>query len=298
MAKVVINSELANKARKKYLSANIALNLIQYNKESKLIKSYWNSFHCREVVYYEEETKSIKSTYCKNRWCPTCQSIRVAKLINEYKDALDNLENTYFVTLTKPTVEEFQLPDRIKEMNDTWRLIHELSRKKKMRLKGVRKAECTLTKGKYHYHYHVIVEGESNAEWLLNEWLKRNTDSSRRGQCVKRCDEMKLIELFKYVTKLSFKAKSKISKAYEFKCLDVIFRAMHGKRVYNAFGIKKINEDNVSNDNLDNVLASKLYSWIKSDWMNKYGHYLTGYEPDIDESDYFSLENNVTKITD
>jgi len=295
--------DLKKKARKKYFSAGISLNLIRYNPDSILIKSYWNTFHCSASLFKRAEN-DYRTKYCKNRWCPTCQSIRVAKLIIEYSEALNNLQDTYFITLTKPTVIAEDLPARIKYMNTEWRKISELARQQKRKLKGVRKSECTLTKGKYHFHYHIVCEGVENTKWILDQWMKRNPDASRKAQDVRKCDELKLIELFKYVTKLSFSTTEKnkngevraVKPAHLFKALDTIFTAMRGKRVYNAFGIDKtINEDNISDDDMQNVTNIKmnLYVWYHHDWVNHYGHLLSGYEPPEKIVNYFNMSTDL-----
>ena len=294
--------DLTKKARKKYFSGGIALNLIRYNPDSLLKKSYWNTFYCSASLYKKAEN-DFRTKYCKNRWCPTCQSIRVAKLIIEYKEALNNLTDTYFITLTKPTVFAEDLPERIKYMNTEWRKISELARKQKKQLKGVRKSECTLTKGKYHFHYHIICEGEENTKWIYDQWMKRNPDSSKKAQEVKKCDEFKLIELFKYVTKLSFSTSQKNKKgevravkpAHLFKALDTIFTAMKGKRVYNAFGISKtINENNIGDDDIKEIIDKEknLYTWYVHDWINDLGELLSGYTPPDKIVDYFDMGKN------
>lgn len=319
MAKIGNNSIITKKAKKKYFSENISLNLINYNPNSILKKAYWNTYHCSKILWTIDKI-DFRSTYCKNRWCPTCQSIRVAVLLKQYQSALNNLDDCYFVTLTRPTVEAHELPEQIKSMNECWRAIYKRANRNKMKLKGCRKSECTLTKGKYHFHFHVVVQGKSNAYWLLMEWLDRNPTSKRIGQDVKRCDEMKMIELFKYVTKLSFnvnenrkqntkrqkkkpkpikksKKEIKIRKAHEFKALDTIFTAMKGKRVYNSFGIPKISEDCVTDDKIEySDLRVELFHWYKTDWYSvKTEEPLTNYKPPKEIEDWFYYESDEKK---
>lgn len=292
MTKIDNKSIITKKARKKFFSENIALNLIRYNPKSDMLKAYWNTYHCSEVIWTTDRVK-LKTTYCKNRWCPTCQSIRVATLLTAYETALSGLNDCYFVTLTRPTVTAEELPLQIKRMNDCWRSLYKKGNQQKRQMKGCRKSECTLTKGRYHFHYHVVVQGKENAQWLLDEWLQRNPESNKLGQNVKECDNMKMIELFKYVTKLSFKTKTS-SKSHQFKALDTIFRAMKGKRVYNSFGIKRIDENNINDDKVDiSDIQVQLFAWYKTDWFNKKtAEPLTNYSPEPDIQDWFHVHND------
>lgn len=120
---------------------------MHYNSDSVLFKSYKNSSYCAEVLKTDENSK-LATTYCKNRWCLTCNRIKTARLINAYLPQLEQLFQPVFVTLTLPTVGEKQLPKRIEEMEKEWRLIYINSKKTKYKqsytvLKGV--------KGRMHY---------------------------------------------------------------------------------------------------------------------------------------------------
>ena len=66
------------RARKKFTSLAIATHLAEENPDSPLLKSYERSKHCMETLTPNAEGK-LTAHYCKNRWCPVCQSIRIAK---------------------------------------------------------------------------------------------------------------------------------------------------------------------------------------------------------------------------
>ena len=50
--------------------------------DSPLTKSYWNSFHCSNIIL--QDGKTLTAKYCNNRWCTVCNRIRTGKLIKGY----------------------------------------------------------------------------------------------------------------------------------------------------------------------------------------------------------------------
>ena len=76
------------KARKKYFSYGLAVNLANLSPRPKLFHSYLNTLACAKTLVVDAEGRA-HSKYCKNRWCPLCQSIRIAKLIDGYKGQLE-----------------------------------------------------------------------------------------------------------------------------------------------------------------------------------------------------------------
>lgn len=266
---------LKKKQWTKYVSKGISLSLMNFNSNSKLFKSYKNSTYCAEVLHTNEVGK-IYTTYCKNRWCLTCNRIKTARLINAYLPQLEELFQPVFVTLTLPTVLGNELPMRIAEMEKGWRTIHDLTRKGKFKkqyqiFKGIRKAECTIRPGGlYHYHYHFIVDGWAEGEWLIGQWLKRFPEANRLAQDIRFADEFSFKELFKYAFKAEVKSGSKTNAER----YDLVFNALRGKRTYQAFGgIKAIEEDFNEEDLKDGVtlegMANRVFKWCVDDWYDK-----------------------------
>lgn len=103
------------KARKKYFSYGLAVNLANLSPRPKLFHSYLNTLACAKTLVVDAEGRA-HSKYCKNRWCPLCQSIRIAKLIDGYKGQLEQYPELYFVTLTRPTVPAEQLKEQREKM--------------------------------------------------------------------------------------------------------------------------------------------------------------------------------------
>lgn len=268
------------RARKKFTSQVIATHLLESNPDSILIKSYKRTLHCMETLIPNAEGR-LTAHYCKNRWCPVCQSIRIAILIEGYKPQLSKLEDPWFVTLTRPTCTAKELPEQIKRMGEAFRKIKQ--RKRFRQVKGLRKAECTIRpSGKYHYHFHVIIEGKENAEYLIKEWLKLNPESKPRPQDMRPIDCKSMVELFKYFTKLLTTDKSGERRMMSYKRLDVIFRALSGKRVFQPLGGLSMVSEEIEDEDLKATreIANQIYQWVVNDWYGtEDGDALTSYEP-------------------
>lgn len=267
----------------KWLSNAVSVGLANSNEKSPLNKSYWNTYHCADVVAFDENGKGI-SHYCKNRWCYTCNRIRTAKLIQGYLSQLQAFEDAHFVTLTRQTCSAQELPNRIAEIQKAMRTINDANRKAYKHLKGtsseykgLRKLECTLRPGeKYHAHLHLIVNTKDQAERIVKQWLRMHSDADAKAQDIRKADEKSHKELFKYFTKLNeSKRKPGESLSLNYKRLDIVFCAMKGRQVFKAFGqLKAIQEDFEDEDlqattNLGSAYANRLFSWIDNDWIDK-----------------------------
>lgn len=289
---------LQKKAKKKYLSLGIAYHLY-YETDSPLRKSYQHSMYCADVLTPNKQQNKLTAKYCKNRWCPLCSSIRIAMLINGYGPQLKGLNEPYFVTLTAPTVPAEELPDRIALFGKSFIQIVNSHRGRKMKMKGIRKAECTVRpKGLYHYHFHVIIGGKENAEFLVKRWLEIVPGALPQSQDLRPADEGSFIELFKYFTKLVVKDKrTGMREIVDYKRLDIIFQALRGKRTFQPFGGLKAVSEEIDEEELEaNILisADSIFKWIMDDWVNlETGECLTGFKPSdslkrlIDEEEVF-----------
>jgi plasmid rolling circle replication initiator protein Rep len=270
---------LQKRARAKAFTHSYLFDLIDL--KSPLNKSYWNTYHCTKTIL--QEGKKISAKYCNNRWCLTCNRIRTAKLINGYVSSIESFEDPQFVTLTVPNVKARELRLAIDEMNNSLRGITKNLRKTyDIRLKALRKYECTYNKrtNEYHPHFHLIVDGESVAKLLVNLWLKKHRTADRKGQDIRTADDTSLIELCKYFTKIIAKDND-----YNPKALDIMFRAVRGKRTFQPIGIKK----DVSED-IDEIQSQEIefkepqdeiwgYESSAFDWVSSQGELLSEYKP-------------------
>jgi hypothetical protein len=272
---------LVKRARAKYLSKQLAQKLRHCNAESPLNESYYGSMLCSGVM--RQEGRKLVTTYCKQRWCAVCNRIRTAKAISSYLPVIRALDELYFVTLTKKTVNTDELRGSIELMNKTWRKITDTARSKRDMFQGIRKAECTIRPGGlYHYHFHVVVSGKENAEWLVKNWLKRlKGQADVKAQDYRPADERSLKEVFKYFTKLTTSNKNGERSLYDYNRMDTIFQAMRGRRVFQPFGGLRMASEELEDMNGQDFEcleeAEQVWQWHSEDWINSVGECLTGY---------------------
>jgi len=206
---------------------------------SNIESQYWQSYYCcREL---KQEGQYLTAKYCNKRWCFECNAIRAAKMINGYKPIFDKWPGVQFVTLTRPNVPGYKLPAEVEDLIHTFELCRRyIIEKKKIKIKGLRKFEVTYNNRTetFHPHFHLIVEDLQTANLIKNEWLFRNPEASPDAQHTRPADEGCYIEMFKYATKEVVKENTPAQ------AKDLIFQSITGKRIYQAFGIKKyVSED-------------------------------------------------------
>lgn len=261
-----LQKQLQKLSRKKHFSQHIAYGLF-YSHElddiHPLRRAYMQTIYCGEelvAVKGEDGKMRLGSKRCEGRWCPRCQSIRIAKLIQGYGPALAQLDNLYFVTLTAPTVPADKLRDQIKAFQERWREITTQRYWRKNKPIGIRKTECTIRPaGMYHYHWHIIIQGKENAQWIVSQWLKRCPDANGLAQDIRPVKQGEWLEIFKYFTKLVASDKSTGKRYIDFARLDHVMQVMRGKRVYQPFGgLKAVDEDDLE-DYADSVEIPEDY---------------------------------------
>ena len=281
---------LKKRARRKYLSTGLSLRLVDAEKQnpnSSLKKSYWNSYHCCGEMAVMKSGK-VTSSYCKNRWCLVCNSIRTAQLIIKYKPILDTWEDKVMVTLTKgPRCKGAELKGVIEEMQKTFIQIRKIFNKRHERSNGdrfvgLRKLECTYDPktNTYHPHFHLIMECPFIAHDFLEFWLKKNPKANRKAQDIRPADDNSITEVFKYFTKVITKSKEGESTIYA-DAMDVIFNAIKRKRTFQNFGFKvgkvDFTEEEIS-EVMDELLDVCEWNQDATDWVStETGEMLSGY---------------------
>lgn len=270
---------LQARARSKAYTFSYLFDLIDLG--SPLQKSYWQTYHCANVVLQEGE--KITSRYCNQRWCLTCNRIRTAKMINGYKGELDKLDNAQFLTLTFPNVKAYKLKSEIQLMADNLKKVRKnLKKTYGYTLKGLRKYECTYNEKRndYNPHYHLIIEGKEQAEKVIDLWLKLYPKAERKAQEYSSVNEGTIKELCKYFTKVVSKDND-----YNPKALDIMFRACKGLRTFQPIGIKKdVSEDieEIQAQTIDWIPPqNEVFVYIREafDWVSGSGEVLSNYEP-------------------
>lgn len=264
-----------NQAVKKFRTKNLVLSLVDI--PSPLNKGYWNAYHCQNTIL--KRGTELQSKRCGNRWCFTCNGIKTADLVNGYSNAIQSMQNPYFITLTRKNVSGAELRGEIKAMIETFTRCKDSMRKDGVKLNGIRSIECTYnaTKGTYHPHFHILLDGCREAFSLVRWWLLKNEGTANfKGQDFKVADKNSPLELFKYITKL-VGTDDKVSP----QSLDVIFQAFRRVRTVQSFGnIKKLERPLKESNGCDwrepdNDIFTHQYAKQFSDWYNAQGEALT-----------------------
>lgn len=279
-------------ARKKYVSYGIARGLMQAAPDSPLYKSYRNTLYCKQVIVSDGD--KTHSKYCKNRWCPVCNSIRTAALINAYKDAMARMRDMYFMAVTLPTCTADELPDQIARMQQAWQAIRHSKHWRALRPSGLKKEECTLRPRElYHFHYHFLVDSKEAALYLRSEWLRRFPEARPAAQKVKKVRNRDTfpLELFKYITKLG--VEDKTEGGLDFRRLDVVMCALAGRRTFQPFGdfhASAVDEEQAFEElegQADEMPG--VWHWRGCDWVEiRTGELYSGWQPTGTVSEMFA----------
>ena len=240
---------LVNRTRSKTLDWVVKgrlMNDFAIKETSPLHQKYVQSTACNGTLTQEEG--KIKAFYCKERWCSVCNRIRTGILFNKYEPVIAEWEDKYFVTLTLRNTTGEELAQTIDEMLKLFGMCAtSIKQTKKMKFLALRKMEVTYNEieNTFHPHFHAVVKGKKQAQLLKDYWLgkvnkyKKNTEEYRaveEAQKIVPCDNDTVKEMFKYFTKLISDQK------LHPKALDTIFQAMRGRRTFQAYLPKDVQE--------------------------------------------------------
>lgn len=301
---------LKKRARQKSIGKVLMLGLI--DRHSLLERAYKLTYgFCAEVLLHDE-TK-ITSRYCGYRWCPVCNRIRTAKLIDGYQTAFSQFKDPYMVTLTAPTGDLSQLPDELEKRKAVWSAIlkyhktlynrHQVT----FKLNGIKKLEVSpRPDGQCHPHYHLIVDGLEQAKFIKRQWLYRMPSADHRLQDIRKADKSSLIELFKYVSKYWSKDKKTgkivIGTPHQ---MDQIFQALKNKRTIRPFGKVRMVSDEVEKLRSEEIadvtprVDISLWDQAVMDWIDTYGECISGYKPtEKDKQLIQQIEQTIKTETD
>jgi hypothetical protein len=264
----------------------------------ELEKSYRSTVYCSSQIVQEEGR--VRSHYCGQRWCLVCGRIRTGRAINAYGPVLSAWDAPYLVTLTRRNVAGGDLASSLDGMQGAFRRCTDAMRQRAKRgagvpLRALRKLECTHNpaRGDFHPHFHALVDGGEAAHALRALWLDQHpTTATAAGQDVRPCQsETSLLEVFKYFTKLT--TKSRQGRAFApAGALDVVFRAMRRRRVWQPVGFKLPADVDAEIEGEELELAGSpafvraaedvLWEWEQdvADWADHTtGELLSGYAP-------------------
>lgn len=259
---------LKKRAEAKYYSDILMKALLTL--DSPLKKSYLNTLYCATEL--KQVGDKVTAVYCKNRHCMVCNRIRTGKMHNQYEGELKTFADAQMVTLTIRTMGKKELRPAILKMGLTWSAIykklHKHCKKAGIKLRGLRKFECTYNAkdDKYHPHFHILVEGKGIAEMIYKEWMaKYPMETYKDAQDIRPANTNAPKELFKYLTKIVSDDTIYIP------ALDVIFQSIRGCKIYQSFGVKPL-DDNI--DELDAITVEDLideiawWKWNGLDWVH------------------------------
>lgn len=285
---------LLSRARRKWLSSNMALSFIDYVKNpfnklpidverDRLKKSLWNWYYCASAIVMEGDKLTTK--YCDSRLCLVCCSIRQARMIRRYQPTIDSWEDGQFVTLTLPSVSADELRDRVGYMNT---LFSKIRRKfydkslagKGVKMSGIKKIEITYNdkKDTYHCHFHIIVKTSIMANNILDEWMRRTATLGTYigAQDIRPITQGSGMELFKYATKIVAKTDT-IGNSAVYPNL-VILNALKYRKTIRHFGfdvedanddIEDISADVVGEDMYDcDRPMYDVFNWVDTNWYS------------------------------
>lgn len=309
---------LIRKAKRKDMTRQVNRFLVKLE-HSNLVKYYERAGRCGRIM--KQEGDKITTWYCQCRHCLNCCAIRTAKLINAYMGKLRNLDEPYMLTLTIPDahVGDANLKATAEKMIANWRTVYSHVRKKwfvkeAIEVQGFRGFECTGSwlkkekRHKYHPHFHIIVDGLAIAQDMRTKWLQLNPGATEINQRIVPANEGSMKEILKYFTKFFDKKyrtvttrdgkKKKVcyKKEINIHRLDVMMQSFDGLRLFNAFGIKKLIDDeeeeifdNLEAQTYDDVeVAVTKWFWhdVASDWVDiTSGETLAGNTRSIYEQD-------------
>ncbi|NQU85103.1 MAG: hypothetical protein HQ541_05020 [Mariniphaga sp.] len=100
-ANIKDNSKLNKWAKRKTITQNIVLNLIDIAKpkgDEEMISSRCHMFRCFNNIVVSGER--VYGYFCGGRICTTCMAIRKAKMINKYFPEIQKWGQPFLLTLT------------------------------------------------------------------------------------------------------------------------------------------------------------------------------------------------------
>jgi hypothetical protein len=195
-----LDKKAAKRARSQYINSQLAGYLLQHRKGSVLLKGLGNTLcECSSTLQHNQNGEVTAVRYCKQRWCPICESIRMnlqsKKLYSAIKNEVEQTgQEPYLVTLTLQNV----LADKekyITRLNWIKKILTRIFHNNRVRknngkiddlIKGFYSVEttynpkCFFKNGPYqgesyetyHPHVHLVVFGYENAQWILAQWRK------------------------------------------------------------------------------------------------------------------------------
>ena len=274
--------------------------IAQKKGDKEMEKSLWNTYYCLNEIIVSDH--KLYGSYCKNRICTTCNSIRKARIINKYLPVIETWVNPQMVTLTARSCYAKNLNSRMKAMKRAFKRILNKCNKRYQRGKGpkligIKSLECNFNPEErtYNPHYHIIVPNWEIAILLKREWMKLWTKRYTNGwaQDIRKITNKfeGLIEVVKYGSKIftepdpNKKSRKKVTRYVYISALYNILSAMKNIRLFDRFGfnLPRVSPSElISPSTLIKYEEMSYHSDIR-DWVNEEtGETLSGYTPSAD----------------
>ena len=260
----------SKRQRSKAINTSVNGKLLYLN--SPLHKAYQKAYYCN--AHLIQDGNKVIAHFCKKRSCIICSRVYAAKLMGGYMKPILELEDLHLVTLTDVNVKKGKLNQEVDRFMSNYRLIYQSMTKRGLKIKGFFKLEQTYNAkdNTFNPHIHMLISGKAHAEEFLDGWMKRNPTANKFGQNIRKVrDEGGLIEVFKYVTKAI------ISDTFDSRSLDAMYQSIHGRQVYRAIGIKKV-QDTELEDIETRIITHRserleVWAWCqdKKDWYTSEG---------------------------
>jgi len=277
---------LYKKARAKYYTNKIVAPLLYL--DSPLHKQYQRAYYCNHTII--QDGNKFTSKYCNSRACHICNRIRTAKCMNGYTAQLQGLGQLSFTTLTIRNVNKEQLRDTVKHMSKSLtNIVRVIRERKKIDISGIRKIEITYNPLTDTYHPHIhLLHNKDCGKMIIEEWLNRySNDAELKAQDTRKANKESLNELFKYSTKVAYKAKGDKAHKVFIPALDAILIALNGLRTFQPFGAIKKQSEEVQElqvqevEGIEQEYTEWGYNEQINDWQDIYQTHrrLTNYKP-------------------
>lgn len=287
------------------------------NKDGKLISAYcknrWCVVCCRIktanlIKGYQPQIEQMENPQFITHTFRNCEAAELPKNLARYSQFFREHYN-FLADELKKIKSKLATAKRKKIKAEVIELEAELQHFINVRkLRGIRKIECTYNANEntYHPHAHIVVANEVQAEELNSAWFKyldrEGLTYNKAAQKSVKCNANISKELFKYFTKMMtptnkvVKVKKKKDaksvwsqtekrqeKLYHIQAMDIIFSAMVNKQVFTAFGIKKVENEDEIQSNIESTLTEMdawMYNKNLHDWVNyDTGEVMTEYAP-------------------
>ncbi len=230
-----------------------------------------------------------------------CGRIRAGKAFRRYYPIVSRWRDAQHVILTIPNVARLALAGAIDAMFvATSHVTRTMLRVHGVRLEALRKLENTHNPApldgvrEMHPHFHFVVKTARMATLMVDLWLAAFPDAVRCAQKIVPADATVVHELFKYFTKLVAKRGhadgSTATELADPDALDIMFRAMRRRRVFQPIGFKGLavdEEEPIPDDEIEAGIRTRLgepgtawyWSQDRLDWLNAAGVALAGHDP-------------------